>query len=1370
MNIYLQIGIGLLPGLAAAAFFLFKRKAFQLRKIMFSIGLLSVCGGLIFAGVREAVMDGAFARRLSREDMMAFANALALEGALDEASEVLEQYSEGYGYDDDCRLLTARLKLLRGDYESADGLYRYLVSESGGGLLESDAPEVGFAAAGAGRDMSELVMIQYLQSIGADLEAYGYTDAAYGDGMAVLQTDTGDIRREVEEAIKASYRISEAAEDCARAVGGVSGAFNSQENPDQAQDREAAVKYRRAFASVERDNPEFLALDCVKRARIKAYVMAGDYDSITEKINAGSSYHELMVAAELYMAGMVKKSDFDRNYQLIADRDAEAVRDQMDRIYDRVRDDLSRVERKGLKARISAISGQLGDPVLATLKERLAALVQDAGTDRTKVWLQLAKIENYFGNQTAADGYLREAIYSSQDCGDDSYASAMSRIIRVMENDGDGELENIKNVSDYVRVMLEHSLTVDVGEALSTEQQAFAGHALVEVAETLADAGFAQTAVDFVSRAMTAITIGRIDITAFPSVVSRVQISSDNLSGERELAKGISIYDCGVQITDFTLKKIDYSGSNIILLCDVSGSMQGSIQHLRDAVITFINDKNAQERLSVVTFSNAIVGTAEFGSSDESLTAFAESMYAVGGTDIFSAVVNCLGSFPSDRDANNVLIVMTDGQDGNRKDGKTIREQIGSLALSKGVTVYTVGLSEGVDTAYLNQIADSGNGEFVYVSDSASLTSFYNMLHQQVNSQYELAYEATDTMTMSGRTLEVTLPAEKTRDVKAYSVGAEDPETDGLEVTQGLSIAGLSPRYLYKGLQDVEVRLKGTGFKKDDAISVKLNGNIDYTLKAEFVDSETYRLTVPAGIAVGTYHVEVAIGSKKKVIQNGFSVIVPGKEKKTAFGPYVFTSAEQIENGDGSLTLRGAVTLNGWLRFKGDVSIAGDIEEGSYVSVSDYSGSYVEFDASTAEGIGSFLASKGISLDIPALRQFKLYNDPQNLYDYSKYMVQDISPGILSIHQLVRFDSPTIRLYPNSIGVYYSTGTTILPYQDKILGSAADDLFKFKFEGSAQITDKNVGIVIDASYDDPSNDNYSHQINLLNSPVYFNGSFAVKIDTLQNEYTLGAMVNLAFLAKQSGLGAEVSWKGRLIPDSVKLELELAKAVKLPTAFPIEVNDFSFMVSDINTAIEKGNFLSLMFTGSASFSSLKVKEYIPAMGKILGDMSLLEMPETTASIRISPFRLEADATLMFLSEIKLAEAGVKLGSFAYTNSLLQLDSADVTGLSAALKVGIMWDTADGRVSLELSGSGEIDAHTRFVGIDMTGTAAYDIGWWIIRSENKVTGEFALGLYTTHAGRQQFVFTYRTRSGNGKVKGKFYYIDENGKCGKSNGTLS
>lgn len=1368
MNIYLQIGIGLLPGMITAVFLLFKRKAFQFKKIVFSLVLLAACGGLIFAGVREAVLSGAFARRLSREKMFAFANMFALEGAYDEAYEVLEQYSISYGYDDECRLLTARLKLLEGDYESADGLYRYLVAESGGGLLAGDALEVRFAASKTGSGMSELVMMQYLQSIGADLEAYGYTDAAYSDCMAALQMDTDDVKREIRRAIKNAYTdtAGEDIEDCVEAVCSVSRAYQSLAGDEGG----AAVKYRRAFAAIDRDNPEFLTLDCVKKARIKAYVMSADYDAITEKLNPNSSYHELMIAAEIYMGGMVKKSDFAESCQLLADRDADSVRDQVNKIYDRARDDLSKIERKNLKARISAISSQLGDPILVTIKERLVVLAdEEAGTDRTKVCLQLAKVENYFGNETASNNYLREAIYSSQDCGDDSYASAMAKIIKVISNDEDGELENIKNVSEYVQTVLDHSLTVDVEKILSPGQQAHADGS----AGTESDAGFSQAAVDFVSRARSAITIGRIDVSNFPSVLSRVQISSDYLNGAKELRKEVRIYDCDAEITDFTLKKINYTSSNIILVCDVSGSMQESIQDLRDAVVTFISDRNEKENLSIVTFSSSITGTAAFGSSDESLTAFAESMHAVGGTDIFSTVVNCLGSFPTEEDANNVLILMTDGQDGNRQDVRTINEEIGGLAQEKGVTIYTVGLSADVDTVYLNNIANSGNGEFVYVSDSASLTSFYNMLHQQVNNQYELAYDAPDTMTMSGRTLEVTLPSEQTRDVKRYSVGTESQDESGLKVTQDLSVAGMSPRFLYKGLQDVEVKLKGTGFQKDDAIAVKLNGNIDYTLKAEFVDSETYKLTIPASIAVGTYHVEAAIGQKKKTLQNGFSVVVQGGEKKTAFGPYVFTSAEKIENRDGSYTLRGAVTLNGWLHFKGDVSIAGDVENGGSIDVTDLGGSYVEFDSATAEGICSFLAEKGVSLDIPALRQFKLYNDPQNLYDYSNYMVQDISTGSLAIHQLVCLDSPRIRLYPNSVGLYYSTGTTRLPYQEQILKAAGmddDDLFQFKFDGSAQVTDKKIGIVMDISYNDPENDEYKHQINLVNSPFSFSGSLAVKIDTLKNEYSLGAMVNLSFFKKVTGLGAEVSWKGHLIPDSVKLELELKKALKLRTAIPIEFNNFSFMVSDINDAIEKGSFASLMFTGSASISSMKIKEYVPALGNIVGDLSLLEMPDTTASLRVSPFQMEADATLMFLSEIKLAEASVRLGNFEYTNSLLQLDSAEVAGLRAALKTGIMWESADGQVNLELSGAGELDAHTRFVGIDMAGTSAYDIGWWIIRSQNKVTGEFVLGLYTTHEGRHQFVFAYRTQESNGKVKGKFYYIDENGKCGKNNGTLN
>jgi hypothetical protein len=613
------------------------------------------------------------------------------------------------------------------------------------------------------------------------------------------------------------------------------------------------------------------------------------------------------------------------------------------------------------------------------------------------------------------------------------------------------------------------------------------------------------------------------------------------------------------------------------------------------------------------------------------------------------------------------------------------------------------------------------------------------------------------------------MPSDNTRDIKTYAIRENDNnDSSELVAYQGISISGLAPRYLYKGNQDVKVYLKGTSFKKEHTVTVSLNGNIDYKISAEYVDEGTYELVVPSSIAVGDYNVEISINGKKKIIDNGFSVIVQGDEKKTQFGPYIFTSNQKIINTDGSYTLRGLVTLNGWLRFKGDVVLTGDLENSGSINVAEYNGSYVEFDKASAEGFGKFFANKNIALDIPILGKFRLYNDQDNIYDYDNYQVDEIRTGVLALYQLMRFDSPKLKLYPNSVGLYLSTGTSILPYQDKIID--ADDLFSFKLDCGALITDKNVEMILDLSYGDPD-DTFNHQVNLLNSPVYINGSADLKINTIKNEYSIGAMARVAFLANQSGFGIDVSWKENLVPDSVKLSLKLGKPLKLPTSFPVEIKDFSFKVSDINQAVQSGKFANLKFTGSTSLSSMAIAAYAPKIAKIVGeDLSVLEMPDTTAMIRLSPFTIEVDATLMFLSEIKIAEAGIKMGNFEYTNSLLNIDSEDVAGLSARVKVGVMWDTADDRISLELSGAGQLDAHSRFIGLGMKGTAAYDIGWWLINADRSLTGEFAFGLYTTRDDKSQFVFVYKTQDSKGKIKGKFYYIDENGKCGSKGGTLS
>lgn len=1385
MNIYLQLGLGLLPGAVVATVLLVKRKAFQVQKIMISLLLLVLSGGLLFRGLSAFASELKHKPVLSQKKMTEFMNALIEEKAYPEAEEVIEEYSEAYGYDDECRLATARMALLQGEYDRAYPLYLYLSENTK--LISKKSEELFLASEQMQDPLSDVIMVDYLTSQGKDITEYGYSKEQYETAKKALEKQDGKIEKKVEKAIQSSYSVSKTAKEYAEAVSEVSADY---ENIGE-EETKSTAKYKKLFSEMEEKNKDYFSIDSINKARIKSYVMDGDFSELTENLKADSSYHESMIAAELYMGNLVGEKDFSDAFQSIDSRDAEQLTKQVNKIYRNIHEDMTVQERKALKARVEALDRQLEEPVLYTIKENLTkAAEEEAGTDATKVNLELAKIENYFGNEVSTDQYLREAIYSSQDNEDDSYVAAMSQIIGVIENDDEDESENIKNVSNYVDTVLDHSLTVDVEEIISSKADAvMPEQENTEDADTSVDSKkqkktkknssdteeeeenkkFSQAAVEYVSKAKTAISIGQINTEKFEEITAVVQIDS-NYSDVKDLQKALKLYDCGTEITDFSIKKLDYTASNIILVCDVSGSMQGSIEDLRQSVLRFIQDKNKNENLSIVTFNDGIVDAASFGASDDKLIDLAESMKADGGTDMFHAVVDSLSNYGTKSTESNVLILMTDGQDNYPKTAEEIQKEIGKKAQQQGITIYTMGLGNEVDTAYLSTIASSGNGKFVYVYDSSSLSSFYDMLHAKVYSQYEVKYKAEDTLTLSGRTLEITLPAENSRDVKTYSLeGAADSE-NALGAMQDVRIDGVFPRFVYKGLQDTTVRLKGEGFQEKDKISVKLNGNIDYTLTTKYIDKETYEMTVPAGIAVGSYNVEVSFNGKKKVIQKGFSVIADGDQKKTVFGPYVFTSAEKIENAENDYTLSGAVTLNGWLHFKGDIHLQGDLENDGSISVSDYDGSYIQYDVSGSEGVAKYMAEKGIAIQFPRLEDFRLYNDPQNIYDYEKYKVDDISTGLMEVVNLTKFDKVTMRLYPNSIGLYYQTGSTILPYQKQILKAARNlELFKFSAERDAIFTNKKIGILIDFDYEGVKSD-YNTQLNLLNSPVYCNGNFKAHIDTIKNEYTLGGLIRLAFFANQSGLGAEISWKDNLVPNYVQLSLELPEPVILPTVIPVEVNDFAFKVSDIDKAAEKGAWLSLKFTGKASLSTLKIKEYIPELEPFLGDLSLLEMPKTEATLRVAPITFEAKAKLNFLSEIQLVDAEIHLGTFDYSNSLLALDDVEVKGLSAKVKAGFFWETADKRISIDSTGTGELDAHTRFAGLYYVGTTKYDISWWVLHYDQYESGEFALGLYLTHDGKKQFIFTKRNQDSDGKVRGEFYYIDENGRIGNRNGTLT
>lgn len=1374
MNILLQLGLGLLPGTAGAVFFLIKRRAIGFKKILFTLLLISGCGTSLFFGVSHSLKEIPATHTLSQDELIEFAYALYSEGAYTQVEEVIDQYSRQYGYDDTCRLLYARMALSDADYERAAVLYGYLCSNTA--LVNAGDTEVVFASNKASTDINDLISIEYLTQSGVQLEDYGYTQESYGTISNVISQSDTDAHRSIQNSIDDNYPSSALVSEYAHLVAVLSGLPADTSVSD---DAAFISDYKDTFKEIEKNCPEYLTLECVQKARIQTYVLSGDYSGFVRSLDGSSSYHELMAASELYMADLVSRSSFPDEYKQLNSSEVQLVKQALSKIYQKEAKGLNKQERRQLKSRVNALSTQLSDTALLTIKDELVAASGSAETaDTSKILLQAAKIDNYFGNETSAEAYIQSALNTSQNSDDRDYSSAMLELISII--DSTEVSDEIKNVPQYVDTALAHSLTVNVEPYIAAQA---ALNATDKSDKEQLD--FSQTAINYVSRVKSAIFIGSIDSSEFEKITARIQIDSD-IKDIDALKAALKVYDCNNKITDYDLKKIDYSASNIILLCDVSGSMSESIDNLKAAVTTFINDKNSDENLAVATFSDSIEDFKDFNTSDDELISFAQSMYAVGGTDMFSSVVYCINRFTANKNENNVLILMTDGQDNYSHSNDEIYETIGALASQNNVTIYTMGLGDDVDTSYLNTIAGSGNGQFVYVSDSTSLTTFYDLLHSQMYSQYELTYNAIDTMTSSNRTLETALPAQGLTAVKTYSLGGEAESPDNALTISGLSITGLKPSSIYKGLQATSVKLKGSSFDKNDNISVRLSGKASYTLNPIYEDAETYALNIPSNIATGTYDVEVIINGKKKIISNGFSVLDKGKEITTTFGKYVFTSAQRTVDPADTIILSGNVTLNGWLHFNGSIAIRGDLVNDGSISVYDGSGSYVQFDPAKATGLGKLMADLGIDIGIPKLYNFTLYNDQSSKFDESDYLVDDIAAGTLIIYEIIKFDNINIRLYPNHIGLYNSKGTALFPGVKKLLNIEDEDdsLFSFDFD-NISVSSKNVGIKCEFKLQNDSDKKTFSTIKgyFFGNPVHFNGHLSLALDTYKNEYSIGGMVRFAMLAKESGLGAEIGIKQatvknsktgkektKLVADSVELKIEPGVPLKLPTAIPIDLTKFSASVSDIKDCVENNDFKKISLTGKFTLACGNLKSEFPKIASFIGINTILEMPDTTLSLKISPFKIGAEASLTFLEKITLAKAAVEVGTFDYTNALLELDSEQVSGLSASLSKGFQWDSENKRASVEITGTGELDAHSKFIGTIFDGVSKFDINWWLFNYESKEEMTSAIGFHTTRRGDVEFILKGRYQDSKGKIKGFFYFIDKNGLHNGKHGTLN
>jgi len=1348
MNIFLQIALGLVPATILFLLLTILQKKHRARNIaMLSVFVIFLAGTLI----------GTIAYKPSEKVTI---NSKSAASGLDLIYAVANNDSES-------QLAEDLLKVIRGSAVSS--------SE----IIECDtllrAKEGDYYAVKALINKAEqLYDIDFAEELKKLCDACfkaSKDDNAASDYLGNKTNDNHDkaienLKKFADKKLKEKTdKLDESVQDTAKVLSESEGIFSDYLYNDNL-DTEAVSKLTERISEVVEENPDLLSVPQVRSCRLKLLVLDDDYEKIANIIDDNSSYEELAVASELYINKLVKKSDFDdefadsslKMYETVAAQ----VEDVIEDIPKRKATELRRAEEL-----LDSLKDASEAPALYKIRDEIANFAEDEEFgDRPKAYLQLARVEHSLGKSNRAHEFITNSLDSIGFCEDDNFTVPMANIVDSITDKDDPE--KLKNVAQYVEDVTSNTADVVVSKAVKAakEQQQSEKEYNEEGDETengtKTDDNFDSFMTDYVSLKRVSFNITNIDASKFETVRATVSVDDSVSITAEELKNMISLEDCGVEITDFEVEKVEYKGANILLCCDVSGSMSGKpIEDLRNAVALFADTATDIESLALVTFEGGVTGVWDFGTPNSTISSAASSLNSGGGTNMYDAIIESIGKFNYRDGELNFILLLSDGDDGVKHSAEDIMSYIGEPARDKGIVLYSLGLGNSVNTDYMNTLASSTGGSFLYVEDSTSLSTFYDNLRSQIVNQYIITFKAEDTLSVD-RELSITLKEDSlTKDTDYYNLRKDGDYTEyapseliGLEEK---GVYGLDSRFIFRSAKPVSVKLSGFGFKADDSFSITLDGDLDYgsnSVTVAYENANTLSVLIPGGIACGTYDVRVNVNGKVAILNNELTVAAQGEEKTTEFGPYIFTSYQKSVSGD-TVTLSGNVTLNGWLTFDGEVSLKGDLK-GQSITMTDNDGSYVKYYTDTADGLAAFLAKRNSSLSLPAFGELTLYNDSLKDPESDDYPVQAKDTSILSLGGLLSLNSAGMELYPNRFEIRSDAFSTKFPLQESLLKAGQlDKLFNFEVAVDGVITNQTIGVRVDV--DNTGDDEVYNPVNMGSMPIYITpASYKIHIDTVANEYSVEYSTKVAFI-NSDGLGFQVEWKEResdtgfdkLCPSKVMLMSDIPIKATLGT-IPVTYGDFKLGAEDIDP---NASIFDWMLVGSFDLQSVKVSDYIKGLEKYIQDPAIVKLDDTTLKFSFGQAYISIETKLQLFEQIDLAKAKIEAGRIPFSNIMLGINNEEALGVRAALTVGIIWKTNN--CDIDLSGTTEFSAHSRFTGVEAIGKCNLKVNWWVFEASSIAEGRAIIGFYVDNSNRLNFIVKARGNKAN-TDRGKEYYI--------------
>ena len=203
----------------------------------------------------------------------------------------------------------------------------------------------------------------------------------------------------------------------------------------------------------------------------------------------------------------------------------------------------------------------------------------------------------------------------------------------------------------------------------------------------------------------------------------------------------IQIFEDGV------LQEITYLGTStgedriplsIALTLDTSGSMQPSIDFLKEAATYFTGKLDASDQALVVQFNESVKSSAEFTGDVDRMDSFINGLQVWGGTALYDAVLYSLDRL-RDRPGRKALILLSDGDDNGASSAS--KGGVTAMARSLEVSIYAVGI-QGFDTpkGFLKNLAEDTGGAYYFPSKVGELIKVFEAISKDLKNNYLIAY------------------------------------------------------------------------------------------------------------------------------------------------------------------------------------------------------------------------------------------------------------------------------------------------------------------------------------------------------------------------------------------------------------------------------------------------------------------------------------------------------------------------------------------------------------------------------------------------------------------------------------------------------